>query len=366
MDFGSRMEFRKNGKHAALAAMRTAGIMKLTAKSPWRGNRLAILCYHALSSLDEHEWDPAFFMPARLFEQRIQWLLEHGYTILGLEEGLERLQRRELPPRSVAITFDDGTADFLRLAWPVLEKYGVPATVYWTTYYAEQKQPVFGMFCGYLLWRGRRKNLPANLWRAEGERSLASETERQAALAEIQSWRRREHLSPADLEPWLAKLAGHLELDYGAILERRVLQLMTPGEASALARRGADIQLHTHRHRTPLNRESFVREIQDNRERIVACTGKAARHFCYPSGKLADEFLGWLPEAGVSSAVTCEGGLVSRNCHPMLLPRIVDTAKLSQIEFEAWVSGARLLLGASAPAGEIVGQDRTIRAAASA
>ena len=50
-------------------------------------------------------------------------------SILRLGEALERPETQELPPRSVAVTFDDGAYDFYRQAYPLLKKYGVPVTV---------------------------------------------------------------------------------------------------------------------------------------------------------------------------------------------------------------------------------------------
>ena len=55
-----------------------------------------------------------------------------------------------------------------------------------------------------------------------------------------------------------------------------------------MARAGIDFQLHTHRHRTPLDRDRFVGEIRENRAVVEEMTGSNERvHFCYPSGALA-------------------------------------------------------------------------------
>lgn len=344
-------------KRSALLVMRAAGLFDWSRERRWRRERLAILCYHSLARHDEHEWAPALFISPAHFERRLQWLAEKRYNVIPLSEGLELMSRDELPPRSVAITFDDGTADFADLAWPLLERYSMPATVYWTTYYSTISQPVFGMMCDYLLWRARQRMAPAQLWGGQGQRDLAEYSRRAAVLEEIASFVRREGMTLAQRHAWAAQLAGALEIDYSQVLARRSLQLMTPDEARAVASRGADLQLHTHRHRTPVDEVLFRREIEDNRSRIEAVCGKPPEHFCYPSGKMAAEFFPWLAQAGVRSAVTCESGLAAPGSHPYLLPRIVDTSTLGELEFEAWLSGARLLLGGSRRAGDVVGVD---------
>ena len=122
------------------------------------------------------------------------------------------------------------------------------------------------------------------------------------------------------------------------------MHLLAPDEVMRLAADGADIQLHTHRHRTPLDRELFLREIEDNRQSIQAMTGLRPSHFCYPSGVYDHRFLPWLQEAGIVSATTCETGFASRSSNQLLLPRFLDNAALSSIEFESWLTGVSAAL----------------------
>jgi peptidoglycan/xylan/chitin deacetylase (PgdA/CDA1 family) len=141
------------------------------------------------------------------------------------------------------------------------------------------------------------------------------------------------------------RLAGAVGVDYDQLVRKRILQLLRPQEIAALAREGVDFQLHTHRHRTPLDEAQFRQEIRDNRHSLQSMlSGHSTRHFCYPSGIYEPEFLPWLEAEDVISATTCDPGIASRTSNPLLLPRFVDTTHVSNLEFEGWLSGAASLL----------------------
>jgi peptidoglycan/xylan/chitin deacetylase (PgdA/CDA1 family) len=323
-------------KRSLLSALKGLGVSYLVGNSRWRQNRLAILCYHSVSLDDEHLWDPRCYVPLELLEQRLQLLKDLRCRVLPLGEALERLYQGKLEPRSVAITFDDGTYDFYSRAWPRLKRYGYPATVYLTTYYCYHPRPVFGMFCYYLMWKGR-KSRP----------DLATEAGRANAASDFIAQAEKRGLSVDEKDQLAERIARELKVDYDAILRKRILQLMTPAEVSELVSQGLDVQLHTHRHRTPRDRDLFAREINENREAIEQMAGNGSRpvHFCYPSGVCSPEFLPWLKELDVVSATTCQAGLASRSDHPLMLPRVVDTCGLSPLELEAWILGVRELVG---------------------
>ena len=304
-----------------------------------------ILAYHGISLEDEHLWDYTQFMPAELFRARMQLIKNSGCTVLPLGEALKRLYASDLPDKSVAITFDDGTYDFYRQAHPILQEFGFPATLYLTTFYSRYNKPVFDVMCSYLLWKGRSRTLDLKTITGNELRiDLSSEVSRNAALKEIQRSASERKFSAAEKDALAAALAKQLNVDYDALLGYRILQLVNPEEVKKLAADGVEVQLHTHRHRTPLNRELFLREIEDNRQSIQEMTGTMPSHFCYPSGVYGDRFLPWLREAGIESATTCELGLASANSNPLLLPRLLDVSSLSSVEFIGWLSGVSAAL----------------------
>jgi peptidoglycan/xylan/chitin deacetylase (PgdA/CDA1 family) len=96
--------------------------------------RIPILCYHSIAA----KRDPRFAewtVSPEDFGGQMMHLAESGYRPLSVAELVERAFRRRerVDPKTVAITFDDGFADFHAEAWPVLRRHSFPATVYIAT-----------------------------------------------------------------------------------------------------------------------------------------------------------------------------------------------------------------------------------------
>jgi peptidoglycan/xylan/chitin deacetylase (PgdA/CDA1 family) len=92
------------------------------------GSRLLVLGWHNV--------EPTWFFPARPGTgaaglNRQLAFLRRTATVVPLADGVRALaEGRPLPPRAVALTFDDGYRDALRLAAPILERLGLPATFF--------------------------------------------------------------------------------------------------------------------------------------------------------------------------------------------------------------------------------------------
>jgi len=312
-------------KKLSLQTLRSTGVFSV-ASHLRRRDTLAILCYHGISIRDEHVWEGGLYITPAQFRDRLAWLRDLDANVLPLGEAFERLRTQSLPPRSVVLTFDDGFYDFYRYAWPLLSEFGYPCTLYLTTYYSRYRLPIFNLMINYLLWKGGVK---------VDQASRGAEVNRY--MEEAASGK----LSTEAKDGVARGLADSLKINYEQILQDRMFQIMSPEEVAEVARGGIDIQLHTHRHRTPADRELFIREIRDNTRCIEEITGRHPTHFCYPSGVTSHEFLPWLKECGVVTATTCEAGLATVKSEPLMLPRYLDGVAVDKLAFEYWLSGLR-------------------------
>jgi peptidoglycan/xylan/chitin deacetylase (PgdA/CDA1 family) len=336
------MAILRSIKSSLLQVLDFAGLNASVMSSSWRAHRLVILCWHGVSNDDEHHWDPLLFMPPRALRMRLELLRAMKCNVLPLGEGLARVRDASLPPRAVCLTVDDGDSGFYLRTWPMLRDYGYPATLYWTTYYSTRPYAVFDPMLSYLLWKGRQNTLV--LQEPALRCDLRDPQERRRTFTTLYELARAQAWSADRKEAFLARLAGNLGVDYARIKLKRVLHLISPEEARAMAAEGLDLQLHTHRHRVPREPDRFFAELDENSRILRAAGAKAPSHFCYPSGSFLPEFSDWLRDSRIESATTCDFGLVDRRSDPYFLPRVMDYGATSAAEFRAGLSGIAALL----------------------
>lgn len=108
--------------------------------------RVSVLMYHSVSNEDEESVHPYYQVSTtpRRFEEQMKLLKDEAYAVVPLADVARAVESGEVPGQNcVAITFDDGYHDFLSCAFPVLCKYGFPATVFLPTAFIGDAPQVF-------------------------------------------------------------------------------------------------------------------------------------------------------------------------------------------------------------------------------
>lgn len=86
-----------------------------------------VLCYHKFSKTKA---DPMTVTESS-FEEQMQFLKEQRFRVIKLEELMNFINfKRQIPQKSVVITIDDGWRSTYEIAYPILERYGYPATLF--------------------------------------------------------------------------------------------------------------------------------------------------------------------------------------------------------------------------------------------
>jgi peptidoglycan/xylan/chitin deacetylase (PgdA/CDA1 family) len=109
-----------------------------------RRRRAVVLGYHGVAHSRLRDDLSLLQVSPRRFRLHVELLLEAGYEFVTLAELARRAQGGTPAPGLAAVTFDDGMRNNNAVALPILEEYGIPATVYVTVGFLGGVSPWIG------------------------------------------------------------------------------------------------------------------------------------------------------------------------------------------------------------------------------
>jgi peptidoglycan/xylan/chitin deacetylase (PgdA/CDA1 family) len=300
---------------AAVANM----LVRTNAFAPFRflnRNKLLILMYHRFSETEEFGKTSV-----KTFERHLEYLTRH-YSVLPMSEAVTRMKNGDsFPPRSAVITIDDGYQDFFDAAFPVLQKFNFPATIYIVTEFVNQKCWIWTDKARYLLINGEKDRLEFKIDSKVFDPKLSDRTSRLAAAGSVNSELKK--LPDEEKNTVLHELGRKMgvEIPEVPVLEFSALNW---DEVRELAKAGIEVGSHTAAHPilTNVDADRLKRELSVSKVAIEENLQREAPHFCYPNGNVSAREREAVAAAGYGSAVTTELRLCDKEADPFLLPRI--------------------------------------------
>lgn len=107
---------------------RAANLLRWMRRS--RAPQALVLLYHRVAEVRPDPW--SLCVSPRNFSEQMA-VVRQGFCPLALRDLVAALRTGQIPPRAVVVTFDDGYADNLLAARPVLEAHHIPGTVFVAT-----------------------------------------------------------------------------------------------------------------------------------------------------------------------------------------------------------------------------------------
>ena len=282
--------------------------------------------YHRVADESFDPWGLAVH-PARFTEQ-MEWLANNR-ELLPLVEFSRRYQAGTLLPKAVAVTFDDGYACSAEIAAPLLDRLGIPATVFLPTalirrgrefWWDELERIVLGSARPELSLNGKAvalgpKDAGDRHWRPDAP----PRTERQKAFHLL--WAEFRSMRDADREIILDRLRADADV---AVEPRPSHRPMTAPEVRSLAPTTLEFGSHglTHPDLPALSDLEKNDEIGRSIDDCLQLVGKTPRAFAYPFGSHDPESEQITAEAGYDCACTAESGFVGRSSRNFALPRL--------------------------------------------
>jgi len=294
-----------------------------------RNASLLILIFHRVlrqpDALLPNEPDAAAF--AALMD-----LVASGFNPLPLPEAVDRLRRSSLPSRALCVTFDDGYANNLEVAQPILAARRIPATVFVAPGYLDGGR----MFNDTVIEAIRRAPAEIDLSREGfGTLRLDDSAARVRAYSDIIA--RLKYLPPDERRAHSDRIAERIGAPLPADL------MLTSEQVRRVHASGIEIGAHTVTH--PILRsvdtDAARREIEDSRQALQDLISAPVRSFAYPNGAPTKDYdarhVAMVREAGFQLALSTAWGAAGPGSDAFQLPRIApwDRAPL--------LYGARML-----------------------
>jgi peptidoglycan/xylan/chitin deacetylase (PgdA/CDA1 family) len=278
-------------------------------------DRLLIMIYHRVHP----EPDPLF--PGEPTAESFGWqmeLLARFARPVGLAEGVRRLCEGTLPPRAVAVTFDDGYADNSSIAAPILRAAGVPATFFVATAFLDEGR-MWNDTVIESVRRARGPMLDVRELGIEGPLSVRDMRDRREAARMILT--SIKHRPQEERERTAQQIADLV----GSSLPKHLM--MSSDEVRRLAESGMTIGAHTVTHPIlrVLARERAYSEIRDSKCFLERLTGQPVTLFAYPNGRRGDDYaeehVEIVRQLGFEAAVSTDRGVAHRASDILQLPR---------------------------------------------
>ena len=243
-------------------------------------------------------------------------LLRSRFQPLPLEELVRASADGALPERAVAVTFDDGYADNLLAAKPLLERHDVPATVFVTS----------GAIGGGAFWWDALLALVVDQDESPAADGLSATGESRY----LTLWEELYSMSSAERADVLKRMAD------GRWCRDHAPRVMTKDQVRQLCADGlVDIGAHTVSHRALsfLTADEQEMEIRTSREQLEGLLRRPVQMFSYPHGKYTAETRRLAREAGFRCALANDAAPVFAGSNLFELPRLaVESESTEKLE----------------------------------
>ncbi|WP_332671492.1 polysaccharide deacetylase family protein [Aromatoleum sp.] len=276
--------------------------------------RLSILIFHRVHA----QPDPLFpdEPDAERFDKLLSWI-GSSFTVMPLDRAIAALRAETLPPRALAITFDDGYADNYQVALPLLQKHGMSATFFVAA----------GFINGGRMWndvvievvRGTRSDQLDLRMLGFRRYDVRTAAERRAAIDHLLP--QIKYLPSAERASTVADIAAHC----APVLPDDLM--MTSAQLRALRAAGMTIGGHTRTHPilSRLDDGDAYDEISGGKTDLERIVGEPVTLFAYPNGKPGRDYSAthavMVERAGFAGAVSTSAGVARTGTDVFQLPR---------------------------------------------
>jgi peptidoglycan/xylan/chitin deacetylase (PgdA/CDA1 family) len=272
--------------------------------------------------------DP-FKLQKDTLEKQISFFKKH-FNIIRLEEYISsysvNAKNREIHANSMVITIDDGYLDNYTIAYPILKKWNVPATIFLATDFIDKREWLWSDRLEYALLNTKKKEFQFPLNGEILDFQVGSFNEWHRTQLRIFHYCRT--LAEGDKNQYLYDLFHHLGIRFLQETSGDYVP-MTWGQIVEMKENGIEFGSHTCSHPilSRLSGERLRQEIGESKKQIEKRVMSKVKSFCIPHGTPEDyngEVIDTIKESGYSCAVTTVPGF-----NPGNSPNLFELKRIS-------------------------------------
>jgi peptidoglycan/xylan/chitin deacetylase (PgdA/CDA1 family) len=309
--------------------------------------KIIILAYHGFTDKSAHEGienNQGKHLNVDVFRSHVQHLKKY-YNVIPLDRLIQHYTSgAPVPDRSVVITIDDGYESTYMLAYPILKEQAVPATVFLTTTFVENKDWLWTDRLEYALTSTTASVLEFGIAGESFSYDVHNNASKLACDSDMRSrlkFMRQELLSSAveEVERALGRRPPtHSEMSeiYGPLEWRQVVEMIESGIISIGSHSATHVIL------TRCSAERARNELLLSKQLIEKRTARSCRFFCYPNGRVGcfdRDTRRVLHEVGYSCGVTTVFGMNDERSDVFELKRLYVDGRGEIVRFMMTVSG---------------------------
>lgn len=302
---------------------------------------LTVINYHRIANIEDipDSFQPNISASPQGFDEQMQYLMK-WYQVISLGDLTEYLtSKKPLPIYPALITFDDGYLDNFTNAFPILQKYNLPAIIFLASGYISSNLPFYWDLACYCFMYSKKDYV---VFPNNQERKWVSEIEKKKIL---QEWiETLKILDETEKLKWVNKLPEIMDV---SVPENQYQNMMLTWEhVREMHSMKIDFGAHTITHPilTRIPTEQVRKEIIGSKQKIEEELKHPITSFAYPNGTNYDfnkQIVKVVKEAGISAAFTLLKGpaLLSEVIkEPLAIRRIFISHRHTLAHFSSLVS----------------------------
>lgn len=266
------------------------------------------------------------------FEKQIKYLKKY-YNVISLEKLIDYIKsKQKIPNYSVVITFDDGYMNNYTLAYPLLKKYNVHASIFLTVNNIKNDTWLWVNKLEYIISTTEKTSIDINIPDTGTlHLNLQDTSKKKDAYHTLKELLKNLH--PKELKRLLIQIQKkfEVEIDYKVIDNYKMLNFQVIKKMSP---RLVDFGSHTLTHPilTKLTHAEYKNEIINSKTTLEKILNRKVKFFCYPNGNYNQEIIE-IVSKHYTAAVSTEGDFINPHTNLFTLNRVSARADFDHFKW---------------------------------